>query len=306
MDSVPNSVCPFYTVDEISPEEFRDRIQLSRPCVIRGFFTPDVVKQYTDHIHRASLEKYIIGNVPAYRMKRSEISPHAYLDALQADDRLVHTDILRIWKHDKDNLTRWHYDGNGSDLLNISLSGSKWFYLSAPDSLPVYPLSNIVPPFNFPEAVKVEIHPGDMLYIPSCWFHKVLTLEDGTMNINYVMFNKHNRDIVSHRHTHLFSIHDLLDTAMDKEILALHPGKLVSFLYNMTEVFPLYLLLIFLYFVIRKYTSMSWVRGYAVLILFLGCAMFGWRTLEKKASGITRILGFYLFILGMIFILCSL
>jgi hypothetical protein len=113
------------------------------------------------------------------------------------ENEMIVADKYRIWKHQKNNKTRWHYDGHGGDLYNICIQGSKDFYLAPPGSFPVYPLSNIALGVEFKEKYLIKLKPLEMLYIPSYWFHKVITLEDNTINMNYTFFGNHNKKISS-------------------------------------------------------------------------------------------------------------
>ena len=38
----------------------------------------------------------------------------------------------RYWHHDKGHVTRWHFDGDGVQVINICLRGSKRFLLAPP------------------------------------------------------------------------------------------------------------------------------------------------------------------------------
>lgn len=57
-----------YTVNDTSPSELINHIQNNRPCVIRGFFSPDTVNMYVNHIANSQLNAYKIGVVPAYKL----------------------------------------------------------------------------------------------------------------------------------------------------------------------------------------------------------------------------------------------
>jgi hypothetical protein len=105
-------------------------------------------------------------------------------------EKITFNDGIRAWKHNKGNVTQWHYDGNGINIFNICISGRKRFYLSPPGSIPVLPLSNISLKTDIwdEQSVFVEIGVSDMLYLPPYWFHKVITLEDNTLTVNYAFY----------------------------------------------------------------------------------------------------------------------
>lgn len=215
---------------------------------------------------------------------------------------MIHNNFIRLWKHNAGNLTQWHYDGNGTDLLNISLTGAKHFYLSPPDSLPLYPLSNIALPIDFKETSLVEIKPGDMLYIPAYWFHKVITTEDNTMNINYVMYNKNNAKIASSRHQEIFMLHKLANTTMDKEILCVHDTSVQNAItrgfIETWYIFLIFILLFFLFLRINKKFTLI----YIIVLIIMSFICFGFRGLDGISSGISRLVGLYIFIYSMILI----
>lgn len=290
--------------NQFSPEEVLNHLKTNRPCVVRGFLSPDIVTQYLNHINSTSLKKYMIGNVPAYIMEKADLAPNSYLSAYQSDSELIHCNSLRIWKHNKNNLTRWHYDGNGADLLNISLQGKKRFYLAPPDSLPVYPFSNIAWKYNFKETHVVEIEPGDMLFLPAYWFHKVLTLENQTININYIMYNKQNHQFASKRDRELFGLHNLFKTTMDPEILSLyqneHPVSYIT--RGVYEMLPFFMILIVMYFIARKYNQLWFMVLILSLSLIVGFYLYLNSSLGVDTNGITIIMGFYLIALTLLFI----
>ena len=297
--------CPIFNKEECSPSQLQKLIQENKPCVIRGFFNKDTVSKYIHHINTSNQTKYMIGNVPAYMIDKKHVLPHSHVDTLLNDPLLVHSDVIRLWKHNAGNVTRWHYDGNGTDLLNISLSGSKQFYLAPPDSLPVYPLSSIALPIDFKETIMVELNPGDMLYIPSYWFHKVITTQDNTQNINYVMYNKNNPRIASSRHQELFMLHKLAKTQMDKEILDIHNTPFHRALTRgFIETLPLFLLIIIIYFALIRYSiKLSFI--FILLLIMTSFILFGSRIVDTISSGMARLLGFYIFIYSIIILFVS-
>ncbi len=297
--------CPIFNISECSPSRLQEHIQENKPCVIRGFFDQDTVSKYIHHINTSNQTKYMIGNVPAYMIDKKHVLPHSHVDTLLSDPNLVHSDVIRLWKHNAGNLTRWHYDGNGTDLLNISLSGSKQFYLAPPNSLPVYPLSSIVLPIDFKETFMVELNQGDMLYIPSYWFHKVITTQDNTMNINYVMYNKNNPRIASTRHQELFMLHKLARTQMDKEILDIHNTPVHrAVTRGFIETLPIFLLIFIIYYVLIRYSlKLSFI--FILFLIITSFIIFGFRGVDTISAGMARILGFYIFIYSMILLVIS-
>ena len=292
---------------EFSPEELIDHLHKNRPCVVRGFLKPDVVQQYLEHINSANLKKYFIGNLPASYMEKTDLASNSYLDAYQSEPCLVHSNILRVWKHNAKNLTRWHYDGNGADLLNISLQGKKRFYLAPPNSLPVYPLTNIAWKYDFQDTHQVEIQPGDMLFLPAYWFHKVLTLEDNTININYMMYNKNNPEKSSSRDRELFGLHRMFGTTMDKEILDIHhehpdkPNTISCLARGLYECF-LFIAIFIIIYAFAKTKKIWWLIMFLLLTgLIIGLYLYTNESLGYDTNGISILIGFYILVITLLF-----
>lgn len=290
--------------EDFSPSDVLLHLKNNTPCVVRNFLSQEIMQTYLDHINNTSLTKYKTGNVPAYYMNYKVLAQNNYLDAYQSDPDLIHSNIIRVWKHNSNNITRWHYDGNGADMLNVSLKGKKRFYLAPPNSLPVYPLSNIAL-YDFKETHRVDIKAGDMLFLPAYWFHKVVTLTDDSININYIMYNKKNNKYASSRDKELFGLHNLFNTSMDQQILKLYKTEnifscLARGLYEMFLFISIFLILYF----IGKKTKQRWVI-YSLLLLglIIGLYLYYNKELSIDTNGITKIIGFYtLFIIALFFI----
>lgn len=289
--------------ENFSPEDVLSHISENRPCVVRGFLSKDIVNYYLDHIKHAKLTKYLIGNVVAEIFEKHQMPFNEYIEAYENDPNLLHSNTIRVWRHNKNNLTRWHYDGNGADLLNISLQGKKRFYLAPPTSFPVYPFTNIAWKYDFKETHLVEIEPGDMLFIPAYWFHKVLTLENNTININYIMYNKKNKEIASKRDKDLFTLHNFFSTSMDPEIKSIYKNEPIYYAAGrgIYEMLPFIALFIIFYFISKKYKK-SWIIILSILLGFIaGMILYTNQSLEVDTNGMSKIIGFYLLIVTSIF-----
>lgn len=248
-----------YNHDEITPDKFYElHVQKNIPCVIKNFLSDSKCSADTflNYINNNKLIEYNIANISAAFMSKKNICDNIFINSLANNPNIINNDIFRVWKHNKNNLTPWHYDGNGADLLNISLKGSKRFYLAKPDSLPVYPLSNVAYHYDFAEDYYADIYPNDMLYIPAYWFHKVLTLEENTVNINYIFFNKLNHNIGSSRNVEIILLHKLFNTSLCEtelicDILDYEKNpkyRIIS--RGIYEMFPVYLLILLILFMI--------------------------------------------------------
>jgi len=123
----------------------------------------------------------------------------------------------RIWKHKKDNLTKFHYDGNGINVVNICLKGSKKFILTPPSSQTNIPFINLSL-FNTSKKEEVKefiVEKYDLFLIPSFWYHEVLTLEDNTTTVNLCITDK-GCDI-DDNNLMKYKFHYLFRTAMSNE-----------------------------------------------------------------------------------------
>lgn len=288
-----------YNNNEITPDDFiKLHLQKNIPCVIKNFLSdkqcsPDQFKKY---ITNNKLDSYNIGNITTHSIKTDSFcNDNKYIKALQSDSDLLIIDEWRIWKHNKDNFTKWHYDGNGSDLLNISIQGSKRFYLAPPNSFPVYPLSNIAIHYNFKETIVYDLMPKDMLFIPAYWFHQVLTLEDNTINVNFTMFNKKNQLIAHPRNIELYVLHKFFDTNMCKfPICDITKNPLYKgIIRGLIEMIPIYIIIILLFYFLKK----TVYRRIFLSILIILCF---YLILNKKlvidTFGISYLYGFFVFI----------
>lgn len=95
----------------------------------------------------------------------------------------------RFWQHDKGHITTWHFDGDGVQVINICLSGSKLFELASPCAGWVVPFTNVA--LISPNTEQsVVINKGDVLFFPSFWFHKVTCLQNNTVTYNICTTSK--------------------------------------------------------------------------------------------------------------------
>ena len=95
-------------------------------------------------------------------------------------------------------------------------------------------MSNIAYDIEFKEKYLIKLNPYDMLYIPSYWFHKVITLEDNTINMNYTFFGIHNKKISSKRDRELYTLHNIFNTEMcvsneTKPICNIYPNNIYNY-----------------------------------------------------------------------------
>ena len=212
---------------------FKNYVKMNKPCLIRNFLkndnsgnnfkcaneTADVnikstysncsIDSLINHITNMELNCYEYGCFNRNDFKFCCSNP--FLESLANDPDYLMTDDKRFWKHNKNNFTRNHYDGNGVEVINICLKGSKRFYLAnSSKNFNMIPLTNISINNNPDDSnydYIIDLYPGDLLYIPSYWWHKVITLEDNSINFNF-NFYCHNH-ILNDRQKNIFALHKL-------------------------------------------------------------------------------------------------
>jgi dTDP-4-dehydrorhamnose 3,5-epimerase-like enzyme len=290
-----------YNKDNISPSEFyNEHIEKNRPCVIKNFYNENdyCFKYYNKNINKG--KEYNIGYLNVNLMKT--ICLNNFMNEI---DKLVKIRYdTRMWKHNKGNITQWHYDGNGQNVINICLSGSKRFYLAPPSSIPVYPLTNIAIDYNKWNSNHVDIEKYDLLYIPSYWFHKVITLKKNTVTINHLFYDKNNNLYASHRDLYLYTLHQYLNSNMctTNKICNLTKKKPLFYclLFGFYEVSSVYIILSIIFLIIYKqnlqmYKILNIVSFIGVLYLFKD------KYINNVSSGITKLFSLYLFIFLVLF-----
>lgn len=283
-----------YNLNEITPELFlQNHIKENRPCVIKKFFHNDkCLDFYKKNINRAI--EYKIGNLVSNFM--NELCVSDFIKKIESNFTI--TQCTRAWQHNKNNVTRWHYDGNGQNVINICLAGKKRFFLAPPSSIPVYPLSNIALPYDW-DSEWIDIETYDLLYIPSYWFHKVETLEDKTITINYLFYDDINNNLfASHRDIYLYTLHDYFNTAMCKDIICLITKKkpmTYCLMYGVYEMIWIYMLL--LIFFILLYRNNVQLYKITNIILFIIVSYFYFnKEYDNATVGINILYAFYLYI----------
>lgn len=120
----------------------------------------------------------------------------AIVSALYAGDGLFpRTANLRIWLHRQGNVSPWHFDTNMVNVFNAQVVGRKeWFLLSPHTPLACYPFSFYGLIDGRGEHLgarhvvgRVMVEEGDVLYVPPCWFHRVVAHSEDNISFNWVM-----------------------------------------------------------------------------------------------------------------------
>lgn len=284
-----------YNLNEITWCYFRNNyIYKNKPCIIKNFInnTNCSIENFLRYVNDESMmTSYKIGNVPTLAGDATNLCNNHLVKGIE--NEMIVTDKYRVWKHQKNNKTKWHYDGHGGDLYNICIQGSKHFYLAPPGSFPVYPLSNIAYDIEFKEKYLIKLNPYEMLYIPSYWFHKVITLEDNTINMNYTFFGNHNKSISSNRDRDLYTLHNIFNSDMcisndTKPICDIYSNNIYKYpsgifrgFYETTPLFIIFLILAL------KFQKLSFLYILCIFYIFIN-DYFNYVT-----SGISKIISIF-------------
>jgi hypothetical protein len=218
---------------------FDKHINDNKPCLIKNFFnnndennilcntnkkrninidanyTSCNIKSLVNNIEKSELKCFSYGCY--FNKKENLCCSNDLLNNLFTNNAYLIDEDNRLWNHKKNNFTRNHYDGNGVEVINISLKGKKRFYLASPSKkFTMFPVSNISINSN-PDDCNydyiIDLLPGDFLYIPSYWWHKVLTLED-SINVNFNFYVKDHQ--LSERQKNIYYLHKIANSYLWK------------------------------------------------------------------------------------------
>lgn len=190
---------------DVAPEVFlRDHYAPRRPAVLRGVpldpaFTASLTPERAREITRGA-EGAVDRNLFWWDVEEGFFGDAAPDPALLVElDRLVRPNRSakpnRLWFSTLSTWTPWHYDGGSIDGFNLQVLGRKRFSLVDPDTpLPLCRLSGTsqrgfddLTPAEREDLrwAEVELGPGDLLFLPRHWFHRVHTLEAWNVNVNW-------------------------------------------------------------------------------------------------------------------------
>jgi hypothetical protein len=282
--------------NKITPQYFyNNHVLTNKPCVIKNFYKNDNCYSYYKN-NEYKLKKYMIGPAVAYKIDNECINN--FMSEIKKITSFV--DTKRVWMHNKDNLTTWHYDGNGSAVINICISGKKRFYLSPPGTIPVYPLSSIGIKYIKWECNYVDIEKYDFLFIPAFWFHEVLTLEDNTFTINHRFFIKNNNNLfAANRDIYIYNLHKYLNTYMCKDNIICDITKdksfLSSFLYGLYEVSIVFIIALLIFLFTYKINIIIFKILTCILFLTMIYLYFS-NNIDDISSGVSKLMSLYILV----------
>jgi len=228
-------------------------VETNTPFLLKRALSESACGRVADMIRAAELDETAYGGYPVDRAVGARVERELPLfETLRERADLYVQPDTRMWRHRKGNFTRNHYDGNGVHVVNLCLAGSKRFSIAPPGTFWTLPLSNIgiVPdPSGF--KYEVDLTPGDALYIPRFWFHKVRTLEDDSVNVNanFYYMNRCDAPSVHQRNDDVLELHRFFRSYMWRVdlrndcVLKVAPASLAKTLLEAAPLFAVALLL---------------------------------------------------------------
>lgn len=228
-----------------------DNIKINKPIIIKNFISKNKYKESIEELIKLSnmsnnKNNFLQGS--KYIQSKNNLLINDILKELDINKNIKIYDEYRIWNHKKNNITQWHYDGNGIDVINICLCGKKKFILAEPNSQITFPFTNITLLETHKKEYTYILEPGDLLLIPRFWFHKVISLKDNTITMNFCITNNHNN--IPNNLKMLYNLHNYLNTSMSKQNICKYPnikigldGLIYHFLKENIILFILFLIL---------------------------------------------------------------
>ena len=192
---------------DLSFDDFVSRYyNTEQPVVIEGIGENWPARQrWTETYIRQALAKETKAEAASlwYWMERETLqgdyqTPELVARLLDAPNTFARSKSMRIWIHDQDNVSSWHFDGNMVSVFNIQVTGQKEWFLVSPDTpLHCYPFVNFaIMDGNDAKSLQHKCHTrfmldeGDMLYIPPLWFHKVISKAPENISLNWILTKK--------------------------------------------------------------------------------------------------------------------
>ncbi len=195
----------------ITLDAFREKyFRTETPVIIEGIGQnwPAITSWSEDYI-RQKLSKNKTAKAASlwYWMEKGTLeedyeTPDIIDQLIHSKDVFPRTELMRIWAHKKGNVSSWHYDANMVNVFNVQMTGKKeWLLVSPETPLTCYPFTSFAVMDNNDKNIfkkkkytQVILNKGDMLYIPPLWFHKVFSLDDENLNLNWI-FTKKQTDV---------------------------------------------------------------------------------------------------------------
>ena len=135
------------------------------------------------------------------------------------------------------------------------------------------PLSNISLIKNLDDCnydYILDVNPGDLLYIPSYWWHKVLTLENESININFNFYCRNHK--LNERQKNIYTLHKLTKSRLNNDNIYNFANLDTVTIYSMVKLFIkecniLILLILYLGYFCSNYNIYNIIFILLILIL---------------------------------------
>ena len=211
MKNTPENTIGYFEIaresSDLPIDEFVNRYYTpEQPVIIENVGTDWPAKElWTEHYIREKLAKEPSSATASlwYWMERGTLDSDyqvpgiiAYL--LDFAGTFPRPKSMRIWIHNKNNVSSWHYDTNMVNVFNAQVTGQKKWYLVSPDTpLDCYPFINFAIMDGDDEKnlrkkthTHFTLNEGDMLYVPPLWFHKVISKGEENISLNWILTKK--------------------------------------------------------------------------------------------------------------------
>lgn len=192
---------------DISFKAFYEKYyQTEQPVIIEGISAawPARSKWTSDYLRDAlSYEPSARASTLWYWLDKgaleSDYATPQFIEKLyELDKGFPRSQNLRIWNHPIGNVSPWHYDTNMVNVFNVQVTGRKEWSLLSPETPPAsYPFSfYAIMDGRDDQIFRDRIHTqftlnaGDMIYVPPCWFHKVVSCEAENISLNWIITNR--------------------------------------------------------------------------------------------------------------------
>lgn len=197
---------------DISFEDFyRDYFEPEAPLIIEGAGRewPALQKWNPDYLRERLSNEPSVKNIVLFLLLDNDVltEDFSYPDFINKMDDpekvFPYKSNTRIWINSRNNISAWHFDTGVVNNFNTQITGRKEWTIVSPQTPPrCYPFSNFVVLEEDEEILKNKIftkfvtNPGDMLYLPPLWYHKVRALDERNINLMWV-FTKRKTSVSS-------------------------------------------------------------------------------------------------------------
>lgn len=271
-----------------------DHIKENKPLFIKNFYSNQNYNNSINEIIKLSNESkdknnFLKGSV-YIKLSNNKFINEISTELGRCPNIKIHDDY-RVWNHKKNNITQWHYDGNGIDVINICFNGKKKFILAEPNSQITFPFTNITILETQNKTYEYILEPGDLLLIPRFWFHKVISLKNETITMNFCLTNNH--DTIPINIKMLYNVHNFFNTVMSKENICNFPNlniKIHEFIYYyVKENIILFILFCSIRIILKKYFKMclNTIKNFDKFLLL---GIFGEYKYHTDSIGISRLI----------------